>query len=138
MKNTGAVAESSHRCLQCRPTPNSGLARAEGQTARGDSALREDDHRGPAENWKATGEVTPLQNAPRQAPCLEAAGVIASSEQPQIDHVATRVRTALARARAPVQRSAKRERGSTQFAAASNQFAAASKKPHQKVRLSQR
>jgi len=52
----------------------------------------------PAENWKAAGEVTPLQNVPHQAPCYEAAGVIASSEQPQIDHVATRVRTALARA----------------------------------------
>ena len=85
----------------------------------------------PAENWRAAGEVTPSRNVPRQAPCQEAAGVIASSEQPQIDHVATRMRTALARARAPVQRTAKREHGSTQLAAAS-------KKRHQKVRLSQR
>ena len=85
----------------------------------------------PAENWKAAGEVTPLQNVPRQAPCQEAAGLIASSERPQIDHVVARVSTALARARAPVQRSAKRERGSTLLAAAS-------KKRHQKVRLSQR
>jgi hypothetical protein len=84
----------------------------------------------PAENWKAAGEVTPLQNVPRQAPCQEATGVIASSE-PQIDHVATRVRTALAEAKASANRSAKRERGPTQLAAAS-------KKRHQKVRLSQR
>jgi hypothetical protein len=81
----------------------------------------------PAENWTAAGEVTPLQNVPRQAPCQEAAGVVAANE-PQIDHVAMRVRTALARA---VQRSAKRERGSIQLAAAS-------KKRHQRLRLSQR
>jgi len=81
----------------------------------------------PAENWTAAAEVTPLQNVPRQAPCQEAAGVVAASE-PQIDHVATRVRTVLARA---VQRSAKRERGSIQLAAAS-------KKRRQKLRLSQR
>ena len=47
----------------------------------------------PAENWKAAGEVTPLQNVPRQAPHQEAAGVVAASES-QIDHVATRVCTA--------------------------------------------
>jgi len=82
----------------------------------------------PAENWKASGDVTPLQDVPRQAPCQEAAGLIASSA-PQIDHVATRVRTALVRAKAPP--SAKRERGSIQLAAAS-------KKRHQKLRLSQR
>src|SRR5262249_37003608 len=81
----------------------------------------------PAENWTAAGEVTPLQNVPRQAPCQEAAGVVAANE-PQIDHVAMRVRTALARA---VQRSANRERGSIQLAAAT-------KKRHHTLRLSQR
>jgi Transglycosylase SLT domain len=83
-----------------------------------------------AENWKAAAQVTPLQNLPRQAPCQEAAGVIASSN-PQIDYVATRARTALARAKAPVHGSAKRERGSTPLAASS-------KKRHQKVHLPQR
>ena len=84
----------------------------------------------PAENWKAAGAVTPLENVPRQAPCQEAAGVVASSA-PQLDQPATRTRTALARAKTPVHRGARRERGSTQLAAAS-------KKKHQKVRLSQR
>lgn len=84
----------------------------------------------PAENWKAGGAVTPLENVPRQAPCQEAAGVVASSA-PQRDQPVTRIRTALARAKTPVHRGARRERGSTQLAAVS-------KKRHQKVRLSQR
>jgi hypothetical protein len=84
----------------------------------------------PADNWKAARTITPLENVPRQAPCQEAAGVVASSAT-QLDQAATRTRTALARAKAPAHRSAKRERSSTQFAAAS-------KKKHQKLLLSQR
>ena len=84
----------------------------------------------PSENWKAGGAVTPLENVPRQAPCQEAAGVVASSA-PQREQPVTRIRTAPARAKTPVHRGARRERGSTQLAAAS-------KKRHQKVRLSQR
>ena len=72
----------------------------------------------PAENWKAATAVTPLQNVPREAPCQEATGVVPASA-PQLDQPGTRMRTASARARAPVYRSAKRERGSTQLAAAS-------------------
>jgi hypothetical protein len=77
-----------------------------------------------------TGRPAGLENVPRQAPCQEAAGVVASSAT-QLDQAATRTRTALARAKAPTHRSAKRERSSTQFAAAS-------KKKHQKLLLSQR
>jgi uncharacterized protein (DUF2267 family) len=84
----------------------------------------------PAENWKAATAVTPLQNVPREAPCQEATGV-APASAPQLDQPGTRMRTASVRARAPVYRSAKRERGSTQLAAAR-------KKRHEKVRLSQR
>ena len=84
----------------------------------------------PAENWKAATAVTPLQNVPREAPCQEATGVVPASA-PQLDQPGTRMRTASARARALVYRSAKRERGSTQLAAAR-------KKRHEKVRLSQR
>jgi Transglycosylase SLT domain len=84
----------------------------------------------PADNWNAARTITPLENVPRQAPCQEAAGVVASSAT-QLDQAATRTRTALARAKAPAHRSAKRERSSTQFAAASN-------KKHQKLLLSQR
>jgi len=82
----------------------------------------------PAENWKAAVAVTPLQDVPREAPCQEAAGVVAASV-PQPDQPGTRIRTA--RVRGPVYRGAKREHGSTQLAAAR-------KKRHEKVRLSQR
>jgi Transglycosylase SLT domain len=84
----------------------------------------------PADSWKAARTVTPLENVPHQAPCQEAAGVVASSAT-QLDQAATRTRTELARARAPAHRSAKRERSSMQLAAARN-------KKHQKLLLSQR
>ncbi len=114
--------------LQCRPPSNLGLVGAERQTARGDPTLRENNFR--SAGGKLAGAVTPLENVPRRAPCQEAAGVVTSSA-PQRDRPVTRVRTALARAKMPVHRGAKRERGSTQLAAASE-------KRHQKVRLSQR
>ncbi|MGC1741054.1 MAG: lytic transglycosylase domain-containing protein [Pseudolabrys sp.] len=43
----------------------------------------------PAENWKAAKAASSVQNVPRQAPCQEATGVIASNE-PQRADVATR------------------------------------------------
>ena len=84
----------------------------------------------PAENWKAAKAASPPHNVPRQAPCQEAAG-LDGSNAPQRAQIATRSRVTLARAKAPADRNARRENGSTQLAAAS-------KKKHQKVRLSQR
>jgi hypothetical protein len=84
----------------------------------------------PAENWKAAKAASSVQNVPRQAPCQEATGLIASNE-PQRADVATRSRAILPHVKAPAYRSARRESGSTQLAAVS-------KKKHQKVRLSQR
>ncbi|MFZ0651573.1 MAG: lytic transglycosylase domain-containing protein [Pseudolabrys sp.] len=42
----------------------------------------------PAENWKAAKAASSVQNVPRQAPCQEATGLIASNE-PQRADVAT-------------------------------------------------
>ena len=104
MKNMGAAAERSHRkCsfLLGLAVFTCGLS----LSAHGESDLNTcigvdfDAKRPliasgrPAENWKAAGEVTPLQNVPGQGTLL-ATGVIASSEL-QIDQVATCVRMAL-------------------------------------------
>ncbi|MGB9016844.1 MAG: lytic transglycosylase domain-containing protein [Pseudolabrys sp.] len=48
----------------------------------------------PAENWKAAKAASSVQNVPRQAPCQEATGLIASNE-PQRADVATRSRAML-------------------------------------------
>ncbi|MGB8302713.1 MAG: lytic transglycosylase domain-containing protein [Pseudolabrys sp.] len=84
----------------------------------------------PAENWKAAKAASSVQNVPRQAPCQEATGLIASNE-PQRADVATPFACDVAPRKAPAYRSAGRESGPTQLAAVS-------KKKHQKVRLSQR
>ncbi|MGB7714108.1 MAG: lytic transglycosylase domain-containing protein [Pseudolabrys sp.] len=42
----------------------------------------------PAENWKAAKAASSVQNVPRQAPCQEATGLVASNE-PQRADVAT-------------------------------------------------
>ncbi|MGA6937179.1 MAG: transglycosylase SLT domain-containing protein [Pseudolabrys sp.] len=83
----------------------------------------------PAENWKAAKAASSVQNVPRQAPCQEATGLIASNE-PQRADVATRSRAMLPRQSSCLSER-RRESGSTQLAAVS-------KKKHQKVRLSQR
>ncbi|MFZ1046615.1 MAG: lytic transglycosylase domain-containing protein [Pseudolabrys sp.] len=59
----------------------------------------------PAENWKAAKAASSVQNVPRQAPCQEATGLIASNE-PQRADVATRSRAMLPHVKAPAYRSA--------------------------------
>jgi hypothetical protein len=54
----------------------------------------------PAENWKAAKAASSVQNVPRQAPCQEATGLIASNE-PQRADVATRSRAMLPHVKAP-------------------------------------
>ena len=100
IRSKAAFLRQSWTCacrLQCRPPWNSELVGAEGQTARGDPTLRENNYRSPGRR-KTRRQVGP---------------------------------SLLFRAKTPVHRGARRERGSTQLAAAS-------KKRHQKVRLSQR
>lgn len=133
IRSKAAFLRQSWTCacrLQCRPPWNQNWLARKGKLPEETQHYVKTITGRPAENWKAGGAVTPLENVPRQAPCQEAAGVVASSA-PQRDQPVTRIRTAPARAKTPVHRGARRERGSTQLAAAS-------KKRHQKVRLSQR
>ncbi|MGB9657439.1 MAG: hypothetical protein WCB75_19800, partial [Pseudolabrys sp.] len=46
----------------------------------------------PAENWKAAKAASSVQNVPRQAPCQEATGLIASNEPQRADVATRRVR----------------------------------------------
>jgi membrane-bound lytic murein transglycosylase B len=73
----------------------------------------------PAETWKAAKAASPVHNLPRQAPCREDAGLVASRPNPE---------------KAPVARVTKREKG----AKGATQLAAASKKGRHKVQLSLR